>query len=115
MNTPNRGQFRWIVFKDGKEWVGVALEFNIVIVGDNPRVVETELQEAAIGYVEATKEIERKVKGLRPTQIDGILNQRSDEEYEARWITAQEAAQGNVPSPLSPDIYRFGMTNLANA
>lgn len=108
-NTLARGRYRWIIFKDGKEWVGAALEFNIIVTGDDPRVVEADLQEAAVGYLEAV----RKLKGMRPQQMAGILNQTPDESYEARYVAAQEAARGNVLSPLSPNIYKFGVSNLS--
>ena len=113
MNTPNTGQFRWVIFKEAKDWIGAALEFNIVVTGTDPRVVEAELNEAVLGYLESAKGL----KGIRPHQINGILNQKADVEYENRWQTAQEtgreAAKGNVPSPLSPDIYKAGIANLA--
>ncbi len=112
MNTPQFGQYRWIIFKDGREWVGTALEFNITIVGDDPRVVEAELSEAVVGYLEATK---KATKGLRPQQINAVLNQEADEEYETRWAEARQSTQSSVPSPLSRDIYKFGATNLAAA
>ena len=102
-----------MIFKDGDTWVGVALEFNIVVTGDDPKVVEFELQEAVIGYLESTK----KIKGFRTHQVNSLLNQTTDEEYETRWVSATQAATSqtkrSVPSPFS-DIYKVGISSLAN-
>ena len=83
-NTVKRGKYRWIVFKKGLEWIGAALEFNIVQVGDDPSLVYLELQEAVRGYLEAVQ----KIKGFREKAVMPILNQEPDEEYEALWNQA---------------------------
>lgn len=111
MNTLHKGRFRWIIFKDGKDWVGTALEFNITVVGEDPRMVEIELHEAAQGYLEAA----RKLKGIRAQQVNALLNQETEADYEKRWEAARESMQGNVPSPLMNSVYRFGVANLATA
>lgn len=101
-----------MIFREDDAWFGVALEFNIVVEGDDPRVVEAELQEAVIGYLEAAKKLQ---KGFRPQQVDAILNQEVDEEYETMWSRATQSAEslkGAVPSPFS-DIYKVGVANLA--
>lgn len=107
MNTPRRGTYRWMVFRDGDFWVGVAIEFNIVVTGDEPHIVEIELQEAVLGYLESAK----KIKGCRTSQVNGILNQRADREYEEKWMKATQP-QKEVVSPFS-DIYKAGISNLA--
>lgn len=99
-----------MIYKDHEEWVGVALEFNIVIVGEDPRVVEVELQEAVIGYLEAAK----KMRGFRPQQVNAVLNQETEAEYETRWAHATQIKEKGVVSPYS-DIYKAGIANLANA
>ena len=38
-NTLQRGSVRYIVFKDDGVWYAVALEFNIIESGDDPREV----------------------------------------------------------------------------
>ena len=38
-NTLQKGSVRYIILKEGTEWIGVALDFNIVEVGDDPREV----------------------------------------------------------------------------
>ncbi len=95
MNTYQKGSVRTIIFKDKDVWVGVALEFNLVETGDDPREVFLMLDEAIRGYVISAKKAK-----IRPH----ILNQVSDIEYENLWKKL------NSPKPIkSPyQIYSFG-------
>jgi len=99
--------YRWMIYREGDTWIGVALEFNTVVTGSDPKVVEIELQEAVLGYLESA----RKVKGFRTQQVESVLNQEADEEYENRWTNATQTQ--NVPSPFSEEIYKAGVANLA--
>lgn len=113
MNTLKQGAYRWIIYKEGDTWVGVALEFNIVVTGEDPKLVELELQEAVVGYLDSAK----KLKGFRGEQVDKLLNQKTDAEYEAKWAKAtrpfSSTSDKPVVSPLS-DVYKAGIANLAN-
>lgn len=109
-NTTKKGQYRWIVFKKGTQWYATALEFNIVQVGDDPNVVYFELQEAVKGYLEAAQ----KIKGFREKAINPMLNQKSEDAYEALWNQIQSAAQQPTPS-LPKNVFNFGTRNLAVA
>ena len=75
-NTLQKGSVRYLVFKDGDAFFGVALEFNIVVEASHPMEALLLLHEAVAGYLEAA----RKVK-MRPH----ILNQAPDPEYEKMW------------------------------
>ncbi len=75
-NTLQKGSVRYLIFKDGDTFFGVALEFNIVVDGVHPAEVFLLLNEAVQGYIEAA----RKIK-LRPH----VLNQKADPEYERMW------------------------------
>ena len=101
-----------MILKDGSSWVGVALEFNIVVTGEDPRVVEVELQEAVLGYLESTK----KLKGFRAEQVNALLNQKADNEYEEKWAQARQIfvapKKQGIRSPFS-DIYKAGISSLA--
>jgi len=101
MNTTKSGQVRCIVFKEGDIWYGVALEFNIVVEGDEYEVVHFNLQEAIKGYVESLK----KIKGTR-TNAHQALNQLADQEYETMWDKLQ--SKEPVASPIQ--IKYFGVT-----
>lgn len=75
-NTLQKGSVRVIIFRDGDTWYGVALEFNIVEEGDNPREVMILLDSAIRGYIDSAKKLK-----ARPH----ILNQKPDQEYEKLW------------------------------
>lgn len=97
MNTPQKGKFRHIVFKDGDTWYAVALEFNIVESSDDPKVAFMNLMDAVSGYVEAYN----KLKGARMAP----LNQKADSEYEKLWsiITSPKPKK----SPFVVDMFGF--------
>ena len=107
MNTPQKGRYRWIVFKKGEEWIAAALEFNIVEVGEDPNVVYIEMQEAAKGYIEATQKLRR----FRPQVVNPILNQEPEEEYEQLWNAARNSQQESDTFP--ENVFDFGIRNLA--
>ncbi len=106
-NTPQKGVYRWIVFRKGKEWIAAALEFNIVQMADDPNIAYLEMQEAARGYIEAAQ----KFRGFRPQVINPVLNQKPDKEYEQLWNEARSAAQQRRPFPRN--VLDFGVRNLA--
>ena len=97
MNTPEKGKFRHIVFRDGDTWYAVALEFNIVESSDDPKLAFMNLLQAVNGYVQSSK----KLKGARYYP----LNQKSDPEYEKLWNETQ--GQKQVKSPYK--IYSSGL------
>lgn len=95
MNAPQKGNFRHIVFRDGKTWYAVALEFNIVESSDDPKLAFLNLLQAVSGYIQSCK----KLKGARLSP----LNQKTDPEYEALWknITSPKF----IKSPYEIDMY----------
>ena len=103
-NTPQKGLVRYIVFKEGKTWFGVALEFNIIETGNDPQEVVFLLFEAIQGYIESI----RKVKGLRDFSA---LNQKPDKEYENLWSLIKT----NKPIPSPFVIYTCGQKFLSYA
>ncbi|MHB8661041.1 MAG: hypothetical protein ACYC75_03900 [Minisyncoccota bacterium] len=100
MNTTQKGQVRYIVFKDGTAWYAVGLEFNIVESADDPRIALINLFDAMQGYVESLK----KIKGARISP----LNQRTDDEYENLWSIV--ATPKKIKSPLQ--ISTYGITTI---
>ena len=105
-NTLKNGLVRYIVFKEGEKWYAVALEFNIIEEGDDPREVLLLLFEAIQGYVESA----RKIKA-RPQ----ILNQKSDREYEDLWSLLQRRKTGVAAEKNISSVYTFGERALAVA
>ncbi|MCR4310960.1 MAG: hypothetical protein NUV54_00080 [Candidatus Taylorbacteria bacterium] len=101
MNTPRKGTFRHIVFRDGKTWYAVALEFNIVESSDDPKLAFLNLLQAVSGYIASCK----KIKGSRFY----ALNQKSDSEYEKLWkiVTSPKS----IKSPYEIDMFGVSRTN----
>ena len=97
MNTPQKGKFRHIVFKDGKTWYAVALEFNIVESSDDPKLAFNNLLQAVSGYVKSMA----KIKGARLNP----LNQKTDPEYERLWSIL--TTQKSIKSPFQVDMFGF--------
>ena len=95
-NTLKSGKVRYIIFKEGDTWYGVALEFNIVEEGDDPRMVMQSLFDAIQGYVETAQKLK-----LRPMP----LNQKPDKEYQKLW----DKLEATKEKPVMPEnIYNFG-------
>lgn len=80
-NTSQKGSVRFLIFRDGESYFGVALEFNVTVEAANPQEAFLFLTEAASGYLEAA----RKVK-VRPI----VLNQKTAPEYEKMWQEYQD-------------------------
>lgn len=95
-NTLKNGKVRYIIFKEGDTWYGVALEFNIVEEGDNPLQVMASLFEAIQGYVETAQKLK-----LRPMP----LNQKPDEEYQKLWDKLEKEKEKSV---MPKNIFNFG-------
>lgn len=97
MNTPQKGKFRHIVFRDGDTWYAVALEFNIIESSDDPKLAFMNLLQAVSGYVQSSK----KLRGSRFTP----LNQKSDPEYERLWKNINSPKP--VRSPFTIDMFGY--------
>lgn len=93
MNTPKTGKVRYISFKEKDIWYAVALEFNIVVTGDDEGIALFNLFDAMAGYVEAVS----KIKGSKDYYP---LNQEADPEYEIMWNKKDEKVKKGVKSPF---------------
>jgi len=100
-NTLQKGSVRYIIFKEDDTWYGVALEFNVIVDGDNPVEVMASLFEAIEGYVETV----RKMK-MRPHP----LNQIPGKEYQDMWRKLEESREEEKPIPQN--IYTFGYSPI---
>jgi len=103
-NTPTKGQFRHIVFKDKGVWYAVALEFNIVESSDDPRLAYFNLLQAVDGYIASVQ----KIKGARNFSS---LNQIPDSEYSDLWNNLN--SETPVKSPYQ--VNSFGVSSVAHA
>lgn len=105
-NTLKKGSVRFLIFRDGESFFGVALEFNIMVEAANSQEAYLFLSEAAFGYLEAA----RKAK-LRPS----VLNQKPDPEYEKMWQANQDARLKEKYERMvnSLPIFSSGVLDLA--
>jgi len=101
INTPIKGKFRHIVFKDGDSWYAVALEFNIVESSDDPKLAFFNLLQAVSGYIQSAK----KIKGSRFQS----LNQVADSEYENMWKNLHSPKP--IKSPYQISMYGVSALN----
>jgi len=97
-NTVKKGSVRIIVFKDKKDgkWYGVALEFNIVVSGNNHVEALHELYEAMDGYIETVASF----KGVKDYTC---LNQKALKEYEDLWSLLVK--RKHIPSPYHVEFH----------
>jgi predicted RNase H-like HicB family nuclease len=80
-NTPMSGQVRTLIYQEDGIWYGVALEFNIVEVGDSPQEVMIMLNEAIEGYIEAATKKKLSI---------AVLNQKVDKMFDQLWESGEE-------------------------
>jgi hypothetical protein len=99
MNTNQKGKVRYMVFKEKAIWYAVALEFNLVVTGDDDTVALINLFDAMKGYVEAVN----KIKGVRVSP----LNQEADEEYEKMWQTLNSPKTKGIKSPFISGLKQY--------
>lgn len=100
-NSLKNGKVRFIIFKKGGSWCGVALEFNIVEIDKDPNIVLFNLLEAMTGYIQSA------IKN----NIDiSMLNQKTNKEYEIIW----DKINKNNHKPSMPNVYMFGKKALVN-
>ncbi len=99
-NTLQKGSVRNIIFRQGKVWFGVALEFNIVETGDDAQEVMILLEEAVRGYLASAR------KGKLNA---AVLNQKSEPEYENLWLGKNNPKL--IPSPIQ--IHTFSERTFA--
>ncbi len=80
-NTLKSGSVRNVIFSEKGEYLGAALEFNLVETGDSPQEVMLLLDNAVKGYVESAQKNKLSIS---------VLNQEVDPEYEALWDAGQK-------------------------
>ena len=73
-NTKEKGILRFLVYFEPKdnEFVGICMDLGIIKTGKNPVLVEQDVTEAAMGYVETI---------CKEQLSDRLLNQKPPKEY----------------------------------
>ena len=76
MNNKNKGFLRFLICKEGKDFVAVCLDLNLIEYGKDPLELQKSIEEAAVSYLETVK------KEKLP---DSFLNQSAPEKYWKKW------------------------------
>lgn len=97
-NTAERGRVRYIIFREGETWYGVALEFNLVVEGDDQASTFLNLQEAIRGYVTTTRQHK-----IRPM----VLNQQPSKEYSQLWKDLEAGKEPKLQTSFEVGNYGF--------
>ncbi len=86
-NTKESGTLEFLVFRNGKKFVGVCLTLDIVEEGDNPQKLMNSIVEAAMGHVRLVQE-----KSLD----ESLLNRPAPDEYWQIYQRVLSSYQMNV-------------------
>ncbi len=89
-NTFKKGVSRVLIFEDKNEkvWYGVALDFNLVVDGNDPEEVRFNLRNLMVEFVESA----------RLLGDENLLNQKTEKEYEEMWSSLEKENQ-SIKSP----------------
>lgn len=86
-NTLNKGQVRFILFKEDATWYGVALELNIVVNAESKFEASLELDSAVTSYINTARF--SKVR-------HSVLNQEPSKEYSQLWKDLEAGKEPRV-------------------
>jgi predicted RNase H-like HicB family nuclease len=90
-NTKAAGVVEFLVYKEGKSFVGICLTFDIIEEGDDPEKIMSLIQEAAKLHLKVVRE-----KNLP----DELLNRHAEEKYWAIYFKAMEELRKPIASPI---------------
>ncbi|KKR61375.1 hypothetical protein A2643_02985 [Candidatus Nomurabacteria bacterium RIFCSPHIGHO2_01_FULL_39_220] len=104
-NTKKEGTIEFLVYKEGKTFVGVCLTFDIVEEGKNPEKLMESIQEAAQGHLEVVRE---------KNMSDDLLNRYAPKEY---WniyykIIGDILSKKSIKSPYSFFIFPYATRTI---
>jgi len=104
-NTKDRGTMEFLVYKEGKTFVGVCLTFDIVEEGNNPEKLMESIQEAAQGHLKVVREA---------NMSDDLLNRHAPKEYWDVYYKAIEEIKSNKPvkSPYNFLIFPYASRSI---
>ena len=100
-NVLENNEVRFIIYKKGDNWQGIALEFNIVEVHKDPHTTLFNLIEAITGYVETAIKNNIQLSSIKQTP---------SKKYEDIWKNINQ----KTPQKESNKIYMFGKKALTN-
>ena len=71
-NTKKKGNIEYVIYKSGRQYVGVCLTFNILEEGVDPEKLKESIQEAALLHLDVVR---------RNNLSDDLLNRYAPEKY----------------------------------
>lgn len=95
LNTKNKGTIEFLVYKEGKTFIGVCLTFDIVEESNNPEKLMESIQEAARGHLEVVR---------KKNMPDDLLNRYAPKEY---WDIYYKAIEDIKSKKLIKSPYSF--------
>ena len=81
-NTKERGKLEFVIYPEGKRYIGVCLTLNIVEEGIDPGKLIESIKEAVFGHVFLV---------IKENLSDDLLNNPAADEYWERYFKALEA------------------------
>ena len=104
-NTKDKGTMEFLVYKEGKTFVGVCLTFDIVEEGSNPEKLMESIQEAAQGHLKAVR---------ANNMSDDLLNRYAPKEY---WdiyykVISDIKSKKSIRSPYSFFIFPYATRTI---
>jgi len=80
-NTKEKGVFKFVIYLDGKHFVGVCLTLNIIEESKNPHQLLNHLIEAAFGHLEVVR---------KENLDDALLNRHAPKEYWEKYYSVSK-------------------------
>ncbi|MDO8659461.1 MAG: hypothetical protein Q7K54_02560 [Candidatus Parcubacteria bacterium] len=104
-NTKDKGTVEFLVYKEGKTFVGVCLTFDIVEEGNNPEKLMESIQEAAQGHLKVVR---------TQNMSDDLLNRHAPKEY---WdiyykVIGDIQSKKSIKSPYSFFIFPYATRTI---
>jgi len=81
MNNKNKGYLRFLICKEGREFVAVCLDLDLIEYGKDPIKLQKSIEEAALSYLETIK---------KENLSDSYLNKSAPEKYWKKWEKIQK-------------------------
>ena len=96
-NTKEQGTIECLVYKDGDNYTGVCLTFDIVEEGNNPIELMSSIKEAAHLHLETV---------IRENLSDELLNRYAPEEYWNKYFEAIKEIEKPISSMSGTSLIR---------
>ena len=80
-NTKEKGVFKFVIYPEGRRFIGVCLTLNIIEESKNPHQLLENLKEAAFGHLEVVR---------KENLDDALLNRHAPKEYWEKYYSVSK-------------------------